>query len=450
MEPEFVIDILIIMTSGISLIMGLYMMLLYKNSKRVVGTVYWAAGSLLVGVGLLVRFIPPVDGFIAVAGPSLLITAGLYSYLSGIWQFKGKKIRHVLVIGLPALQVIQSVVFFGFIPSHRIRMVLYSIILIVYCSLAIYEMVVLPSAQKYLRQIFMFNTLAFLAYMLIIVARMFAIIGNPEFTPFAMNKTGIILFVISGFVMIALTFGFMSAVNLKLYKELEGQLKAKTKFMSIIGHDLSGPVGTIMGFLNVLNTKSDISDRERESFLQNLENISKSTFHLLQNLLEWSAGSNELARPERKLIDLNSIVHENVDFFRSLVSFKAIDLEFVNGSVAKVNANEKMLETVIRNIVSNAIKFTPQHGTIKISSEVKSGKVHLSVKDSGRGMPKDRLDKIFHFEDSVSTPGTDGESGSGFGLVLCKEFVEKNNGVIRIDSEENLGTEVVIEFPVVE
>jgi len=430
--------------------MGLYMMLLYKNSKRVVGTVYWATGSLLVGAGLLLRFIPPVDGFIAVAGPSLFITAGLYSYLSGIWQFKGEKICRGVVLGFPALQVVQSVVFFGFIPSHRIRMALYSIILVVYCSLAIYEMVVLPSAQKYLRQIFLFNTLAFLAYLSIIVVRMIAIIGNPDFTPFVMNKTGIILFVISGFAMIALTFGFMSAVNLKLYRELEGQLKAKTKFMSIIGHDLSGPVGTIMGFLNFLNTKSDIGDAERRSFLQNLENISTSTYHLLQNLLEWSAASNDLARPETGLIDLDIIVRENVDFFRSLVSFKAIKLEFVNGSAAKVNANEKMLETVIRNVVSNAIKFTPQKGTIKICSEVESGKVRISVKDSGRGIPKDRLDKIFHFEDSISTRGTDGEAGSGFGLVLCKEFVEKNNGTIRIESEENRGTDVIIEFRVAE
>ena len=114
-------NILVVIISGISLINGIYMLLLFRNSRGVKGTGYWSAGSLMIGLGLLLNLVPPAGGFTSLVGPGIFITWGLYLYLAGIWQFKQKKIRNLLVNGMPLLNFLQSFIFFTVWPSDRIR-----------------------------------------------------------------------------------------------------------------------------------------------------------------------------------------------------------------------------------------------------------------------------------------------------------------------------------------
>ncbi len=134
------LTIITIITSGISLIMGLFMLFLFLSTKKVKGTGYWATGSLVIGFGFLCNLIPPIDGFIAIVAPTFFITIGLYAYLAGIWSFKEKKIHKVVVIGIPLLDIMQSLIFFELIPSHQIRMTLHLIFILTYTVIAIYEM----------------------------------------------------------------------------------------------------------------------------------------------------------------------------------------------------------------------------------------------------------------------------------------------------------------------
>ncbi len=450
MQQNFTFSILLIITSGISLIMGLYMMLLYWNSRGVKGTGYWAAGSLLVGAGLLFWFVPPPESFFAQVMPTLFIATGLYIYLAGIWQFKEKKIRLLLIIGVPALNMVQALIFYFLMPSFRTRILIYSALLILYCMLSVYEMFSLKKDQRYLQHIFSLNGIAFLAYMGVLLIRAVAIIRDPNFEPFKLERTGIILFVISCFSMTSLTFGFVTAVNLKLHRELEGQLRSRTRLQSIIAHDLRGPVGTIMGYLNLLNTEKDIEEEKRQDFMENLEKISHSTFHLLQNLLDWSSSGGTLERIEKENIGMNTLITENIDFFRTLSGFKSIDIDFLGGPQDVIRGNAKMIETVIRNLISNALKFTPENGKVIIATSAQSGKVRLTVKDNGVGMSKEKLKNLNGFEKFNSTTGTEGEPGSGFGLMLCREFVQKNDGSISIESRLGEGTEVIVQFPAAE
>jgi len=446
MEP-FSLKIIVVIAAGISLIMGFYMLLIHWNTSRVKGPMFWAAGNLLIGIGFLFRLVPPASGVGAAVVPMLLITVGLYVYLAGIRIFKEKPVIRWIVIGFPALDIVQSLVFFYVFRLNLPRIGVHLFILALCNVFSIYEMLKVDEQSRHLKGIFRLNAIFFGTFLVVLVAGIFLVIHRSSFNDMQVGNIWIIAFGISGGIMTALTFGFLSAVNMQLYTELEGQLKSKTKFFSIIAHDLRGPVGTIMNFLNLMNTEKDLQEEEKLIFMEKMEALSQSTYHLLQNLLDWAHTSQNLASFEEELIELNQLVASNIEFFRSLTQMKSIHLEYHNGEEAYISGNAKMVETVIRNLVSNAIKYTPRGGTISITTENNLHGVRLVVADTGVGIKPDRLKQIFELENSRSEKGTDGETGSGLGLALCKEFVRKNNGTIRVDSTVNVGTKVIIDFP---
>ncbi len=441
--------ILTIMNSGISLIMGFYMFFLQKNSSSH-GPGYWAAGSLIIGIGLLLNAIFPIGNPVVIDGYPIFTTIGLYLYLAGIWKFKGKRINKWVIIGIPILDVLQSVIFFKFFPSYRIHTSLHLLFLIIYCLLGIIEMVRLNPAQKYLKKIFLLNALSFIISLILLLLNVYVLITNPNIDPLKTTNTVILGQIITGFLMIALTFGFLSAVNVQLNMELKDQLKSKTKFLSIIGHDLRGPVGNIINFLDLLQNESDLDEKERNEYLKILNTLSQSTFHLLQNLMEWATKSKYLNKFEGERIELSQIISSDINLFKSSTALKSISLKINKGKQTYFQGNANMIQTIVRNLVSNAVKFTPIGGTITITSERVLKKTRLIVSDTGQGIKPEIISSLFKFETNNSTIGTDGEIGVGLGLVLCKELVSNNDGIIEIESQEGIGTKVIVEFPAVE
>ncbi len=438
-----------IINSGISFIMGLYMFYFYRNAFKL-GTGYWAAGSIILGITFLLKAIFSVGSPSATAAFTNFNTIADYLYLAGIWQFKEKKINKWIFIGIPILDILQTIIFFKIYPSIRIQYGLHSLPLFTFGLLAIIEMIRLNSTQKYLKKIFLVNTFSFIIYLVLLFLFEYALITSPNFDPLKITNTTIYMQIISSFLMIALTFGFLSAVNIRLNKELEVQLKSKTKFLTIIAHDLRGPVGNIMSFLDLLQNTTDLNEEENKEYLKILNTLSQSTFHLLQNLLEWATKSKNLNKFEGETIELSQIVSGNIVFFKSSANLKSIKLEFKEGKQTYILGNANMIETIVRNLVSNAIKFTPKDGTITITSEKVLQKVRLTVADTGQGIKPEIINSLFKFETNKSTRGTNGETGSGLGLVLCKELVSCNNGVMEIESHEDIGTKVIIEFSSIE
>lgn len=434
-----------IINSGISFIMGLYMFYFYRNAFKL-GTGYWAAGSIILGITFLLKVIFPVGSHSATAAFTNFNTIGDYLFLAGIWQFKEKKINKWIFIGIPILDILQTIIFFKIYPSLRMQYGLHSLPLFIFGLLAIIEMIRLNSTQKYLRKIFIVNSFSFIIYLVLLLLFEYALITNPNFDPLKITSTSIYMQIISSFLMIALTFGFLSAVNIRLNKELEVQLKSKTKFLTIIAHDLRGPVGNIMSFLNLLQNTTDLNEEKNKEYLKILKTLSQSTYHLLQNLLEWATKSKNLNKFEGEKIELSQIVSGNIIFFESSADLKSIKLEFKEGEQTYILGNVNMIETIVRNLVSNAIKFTSKGGTITITSEKILQKVRLTVSDTGQGIKPETINSLFKFETNKSTRGTEGESGSGLGLVLCKELVSSNNGVMEIESHEGVGTKVIVEF----
>ncbi|MCY1720696.1 HAMP domain-containing sensor histidine kinase [Prolixibacteraceae bacterium Z1-6] len=440
------LQILTIINAGVSLIMGAYMLFLYQSSKSD-GTGYWSAGSLIIGLGLLFRFIPPADGYLASVASGLFVTLGLYLYLAGIWEFKGRKIHKGLIIGVPLFDLAQSLVFFFLFHSSRIQLSVHLVVLIVYCSIALYEMFALSPGQKYLQSIFRINAFAFVVFLLLLLLNAAFVLSQTDIHPLDPSPLGLILHILSGFVMIALTFGFLMAVSTKLDHQLRSQLKSKNKFFSIIAHDLRTPVGNIMSFMELLNNESELSPQQRRNFMETLSMLSQSTFHLLQNLLEWANKSNNLYKYENTKLDLNALVDESTAIFKSSAALKSIDFEFTPGRQCHLMGNADTLLTVVRNLVSNAIKFTPKGGSVTLATQKLDQVLHLTVTDTGQGMTPETLKTLLRFDEHHSTKGTNGEVGSGLGLQLCYEFVRQHKGNLSFSSQPGQGTTATIVLP---
>ncbi len=444
MEPYFFNEIIVI-TSVISLTAGFYMLFLYKSTSGK-GTGYWSAGALVIGAGLILKLLA-TDTLLGITWVSpILVTLGLYLYLAGIWQFKGKKVRPEIVFGVPLLDLVQALGFTFFLPFSSLSKFLHFGIMLFYALLAIYETTRLNPDQRHLRSIFRLMAGAYLVFSLLILLILFSI--HPQYIPLPVRHISFLTFTIFNFLMIVLTFGFLTAHNIELNRELNIQLQAKNKFFSIIAHDISGSMSTIMSFLNLINNDPDFKETEKKKYLGSLESLSQSTYNLLQNLLEWATSSKSPTTDEGEVIDLNQIIKDNLAYFERSAQFKSINLSFNQGEAPTIIGNSKMIEVILRNLVSNATKFTPTKGQITITTKRGTNrKVYVHVKDTGIGIAPEKLKKLARFEKSSPSCGTEGEPGSGYGLALCKEFIRELKGTIHFESQPDVGTAVIIEFP---
>jgi signal transduction histidine kinase len=229
-------------------------------------------------------------------------------------------------------------------------------------------------------------------------------------------------------------------------QESERQLmqsnRAKDRFLSIIGHDLRSPFNVILGYLDLLTDKSFVfTPAEREDILDKLKQTAHKTLSLLDNLLSWARTQKGEQKAQITSIDLCEIIGENVILAESMATAKKIKL--VNHCRQSFHAlgDKNMIHTVVRNLISNAIKFSYQGGTIEIG--ITSDKDHLitvSIKDHGCGISPENQARLFNSEDHFATKGTNKESGTGLGLLLCMEFIRLNNGKLWMESEQGKGS----------
>ena len=237
-------------------------------------------------------------------------------------------------------------------------------------------------------------------------------------------------------------------------KESEAQLKelnaTKDRFFSIIGHDLKNPFNSILGYSDLLLFQIQQQNYEKiEKYARMIRNSSKWAMALLENLLEWSRSQSGRLRFDPKHIYLRDITAEVMVLFKDAAQQKSILIIEEIPADMLIYADKHMIETILRNLFSNGIKFTPPGGEVKIHAEQKDGQILISVEDNGVGIKEKNLDKLFRIEESYSTMGTQKETGTGLGLLLCKEFVEKHQGQIGVESEHEKGSRFYFTLPVV-
>ena len=238
----------------------------------------------------------------------------------------------------------------------------------------------------------------------------------------------------------------------KELKEKNEQLQqanaAKDKFFSIISHDLRSPFNTLHGFTQLLSERFDsYSEEERRAYVTRIHHSTERLRDLLENLLTWSRLQRNAMSYEPELLDLWELVDDNFALFHSKAEEKQIALKNVVQEDLQVYADANMTDTILRNLLSNALKFTEAEGEITISASLRKQSVEITVADSGQGIAAEELSQLFRTDVQYTRPGTAGEQGTGLGLNLCKELVEKNGGEIWVESSVGEGTTFVFTLP---
>ncbi|MFH0736177.1 MAG: tetratricopeptide repeat-containing sensor histidine kinase [bacterium] len=222
----------------------------------------------------------------------------------------------------------------------------------------------------------------------------------------------------------------------------------KDKFFSIIAHDLRNPFMSILGFLDLLtNSYNEYNDEDKRQMLKNTTSLALNTYKLLENLLQWSRLQTDGIRFYPRKLDLSELIKESVESLRHTSNLKNINLAFQNSNQIEFVGDEEMLNSVFRNIISNSIKFTPENGNINIDLTKTDSSVIININDTGIGMDKEALSNLFKVGQTKSRKGTQGEKGTGIGLLLASEFVNKHHGSIGVKSEIGIGTSFIITLP---
>ena len=241
----------------------------------------------------------------------------------------------------------------------------------------------------------------------------------------------------------------LTETNLKKYsEELKQSNSAKDKFLSIISHDLRNPFNSLLGFSELLaNNIDDLTEPEIKESAMTLHRTANHLYSLLTNLLDWSRLQIGTFTFEKTEFSVGSILNHILSIFSD--SFDAKKLKLIKETDCKLNifADQNMIEAAIRNIISNAIKYTKPGGTIKVGCRFNNNDVEIFVSDDGVGISKEDQNRLFKIEKLYSSEGTNYEKGTGFGLLLSKEFLKKNGGIIKFYSEKDKGSTFIISLP---
>jgi len=257
------------------------------------------------------------------------------------------------------------------------------------------------------------------------------------------------------FIIITLLILLISVITYSRYitkkianEKLKSLNSMKDTLFRIIAHDLRIPFNVLFGYLSLLKDNYEsLSDEEKLIYLNNMEKAARQNFHLLENLLLWSRSQTGRLEIEIKDLDLYEIVLENFSIFNSYAQTKNVLLETNISEDIKVKADENMLNTIFRNLIQNGIKFSNEGGKVLINAEKENNYIKVSVEDNGVGMDNETMNKLFELDINKSRSGTAGEAGTGLGLILCKDFIERLGGKIFVESQLNKGSKFIFTIP---
>jgi len=231
-------------------------------------------------------------------------------------------------------------------------------------------------------------------------------------------------------------------------KELNRVNSTKDRLFSIIAHDLRSPMSSMEGLSGIIRRLLVSGKTEKlDAVAQHIDQTVNRLNSLLDNLLNWSLSQINGLKVNKEAVCLKNVILYSADVQKPALDAKQISLNVVIDNAIEVYSDQNMLRTIVRNLINNAIKFTPSGGKIRISASSEGNRVLVSVKDTGIGIPPEKLDHLFEMSGSKISAGTNGEKGTGLGLCLCRDFITLNKGDIKINSEMGKGTEVLFSLP---
>lgn len=237
--------------------------------------------------------------------------------------------------------------------------------------------------------------------------------------------------------------------QLKEQKEKLKDLNAtKDKFFSILAHDLKNPFSNLYSMSELISGNyNNLNEEEKVMMLKNINKSAEFIYNLLENLLTWSKSQRGRIEYNPTIFNLTNLIQVNINLHKVPAENKGVILQSGLKDDIQAYGDREMINTVLRNLINNAVKFTDNGGSVKVFVHEQDEYIEVQVKDEGVGISPENLQKLFRIDVKFKSKGTKGETGTGLGLILCKEFVEKNGGKIRTESEEGSGSAFFFTIP---
>lgn len=240
--------------------------------------------------------------------------------------------------------------------------------------------------------------------------------------------------------------------HIQLQEQKEKLLKInreKEKVISTIAHDLRNPFNSLLGILDFLSNNYESLDEDtRKEYINYARSSSNELYTLTEKMIEWVFCGGGFIDMRLEPLVLSEVVENAVSIIHSMALNKKISIANRITAPIKILADENMISAVLRNLMSNAIKYTPEGGNVSLSAGIEKNRIIIRVEDTGIGINPEMLEKIISGTGGVSTPGTAKENGNGLGLVICKEFIEKHKGWLTVTSGLDVGTIFTISLPI--
>ncbi len=236
--------------------------------------------------------------------------------------------------------------------------------------------------------------------------------------------------------------------QVELEEKLQAAIETKNKLFSVISHDLKSQLSGLIQMTGMMSDRDyNFSKDELIHYSQMLHTSSKNLHELLENLLNWSKIQRGLMVVEQVQLDLNTVVFDAVEPFRIMAQEKEVNLQVSVQPLIHMKGDKQMVNSIIRNLTSNAIKFTPSHGLVEVNCFEFENEIHIDIKDNGIGIPEDLKAKLFQYGEKVTRNGTNGEPSSGLGLIITEEFAKLHNGYVVFTSQEGKGSHFEVVMP---
>lgn len=352
--------------------------------------------------------------------------------------------------------------------AYRIQAVLFAVMLsafylAVWCeaaanirvalaSFVIFIMLIIP-ALRFLTEArsSMFKKILGFNYFILLIAVIFRII-YPFFKTstslYSVDPAQQIIFLIIFLMMIISGVGYLLLLQEEKELQVKKLLEDKNRFFSIIAHDLKGPFNGIIGLSELLlEDETHTNYKETNEYITLIHQSSKSVSSLLDNLLTWAQSQTGSLGFNPQRIEISPVVDKAIHLLANVAKNKNITIHSEITAREYVFADKNMLETIFRNLISNAIKFTETNGEVVLSMTKENNGLVFSVRDNGIGIAPDKIAALFAVDHLHTTAGTNDETGTGLGLMLCKDFIEKHGGVIWVESEPGKGSDFRFSIP---
>lgn len=386
--------------------------------------------------------INPIDIIIT---NTLVFTSYYLESVAMLMMVKGtskKAYRLQILLFVITLLGFYGAILFGVAANIRVSM----------ASIIIFSLLIIPSLQfliaarsSLFKKILGFN---YIILLIVLVFRTFYPLFKTSTTLYSVDPTQKIIFLIIFLMMIISGVGFLLLLQEEKEIQVKKLLDDKDKFFSIIAHDLRGPFNGIIGLSELLLEKDNqLKPKETNEFIQLIHQSSKNAYSLLDNLLTWAQSQTGSLEFVPKKIKISPIIDKTINLLGNIAKSKNITIQSEIKNEEYVFADKDMLETIFRNLISNAIKFTENNGKVLLSMTNENNKTVFSIKDSGIGIAPEKMTNLFAINQRNTTSGTNDETGTGLGLTLCKDFVEKHDGQIWVESEIGKGSNFKFSIP---